>query len=202
MSIIGFKVNGAIQQYEYPHLDNKPVPNISEISDVDSYNSDNVLNPEAISTGEVSGVTITRNDDEIIFNGTATASTRKASLRFYLEPGETYTYKRYTNSSKSINVQINLYYSGTVIGTVIIDTNPKTFTVPENVVSVSISIGPNNGVTYENDVYKFSIQKGDTNESYDKFSVTGYTAIDKKARNAMPQFADSNNDGNIVITLG
>lgn len=175
---------------------------LTHVVEIDGYNSNNVLNPEAIGTGEVGGVTIIRNDDEIIFNGTATSSTRKASLRFYLEPGETYTYKRYTDSSKSINVQITLYYRGTTVGTVIIDTNPKTFTVPENVVSVSISIGPNNGVTYENDVYKFSIQKGDTNESYDRFSVTGYTAIDKKARNAMPQFADSNNDGNIVITLG
>lgn len=147
----------------------------------------NQLDPTLLYTGTLAGVIITREDDEFIYNGTASGSTSGASQNLNLTPGETYTFKIYTASTKKINTYVRFFDSNNATISTIIwnqagDLNsPKTFAVPANTAITSLNIGPVQQVAYANDSYRFSIQRGTTNETYDKYGKI-LTAIDLVAR--------------------
>ena len=176
---------------------------IDEIKDVlDEVTEEcvNILDPSVLGTGTVSGVTITKQSDALIFNGTATADNLIESQDIPLLSGEQYAVNVYTNSQHYINYLFN--FGGDTPSASPIYTSRGglvKITIPSGTTSVRIGIGVVQGETYSNDEYRFSIQKGQKNDTYVKY-YQGKTAIDSVARENMYTFNDTGN-GNIVISF-
>lgn len=168
---------------------------LSQISEITG-SGNNILNPVLLGTGTVKGITISRNNDEFTYgSGTASGSDTLTSQSIPLNVGETYTLKVYTSSAKKINFYVRFYNGSSVISTIqwvnASDLNdPKTFTVPANTTRVVFNIGVLNGTVYANDVYKFSIQHGSTNDSYDQYGEI-VTAKDAVARRDISLLSES-----------
>lgn len=148
----------------------------------------------------MSGVTITKQSDALIFNGTATADNLIESQDIPLLSGEQYAVNVYTNSQHYISYYFN--FKGDTPSASPIYTSRGglvKITIPSGTTSVSIEIGVVQGETYSNDEYRFSIQKGQKNDTYVKH-YQGMTAIDSVARENMYTFNDTGN-GNIVISF-
>ena len=119
---------------------------------------DNLIDPESLYTGTESGVTISRDGDTLIFNGTSTAKGRVTSENLGLESEERYVLEVHSESKNSIGFFFT--YVGDATETTIIYTEyntPITITVPRNTTSSTFGIEIPNGVTYSNDKYRITL---------------------------------------------
>jgi len=144
----------------------------------------NLINPEFLKTGTVNGVTISRENDAIVFNGEASDSGFIGLTRnLNLEEGKQYTLKIYTESNKKIQYYLTFSGENPAASPFMDNLNfPFTFTVPDGDIA-QLNIGPIDDTVYFNDEYRFSIMEGSTNPTYAEY--TGDTsAIDIVARKA------------------
>lgn len=119
---------------------------------------DNLIDPELLYTGTNSGVTISRDGDTLIFNGTSTSKSRVTSENLGLESEEQYILEVHSESKNPINFYFT--YVGDTAETTKLYTEyntPITITVPRNTTSSKFGIEIPNGVTYSNDKYRITL---------------------------------------------
>lgn len=144
-------------------------------------NCPNILDPALLPTGTLRGVTITKEDDALVFTGTAVSGTRTISQDIPLTAGGQYTIKIYSISDNPIGVSIVCTGADTATFPVRDLNTPTIFTIPIGATNVQLNINPPADTVYDDDMYRISIHSGRTNEYYIKY-FTDISAIDYIAR--------------------
>ena len=169
---------------------------LNEISDVTGLSA-NILDPTLLPTGDTGqGVTITRGNSVLIFNGGGSYTQNLYGSHIPVEPSTTYTLKAYADQTKRISFILRLYDASNrqlaqYAYNAASDLNsPKTFQTTSETTYAIVGVGGVAGITYSDDTYRISINKGNTNERYEEYGSIK-TAVDSVARNAVNTLSEN-----------
>ena len=163
---------------------------LSQISEVTGLSA-NILDPALLPVGDTGqGVTITRENSVLIFNGGGSYTQNLYGSHIPIEPSTTYTLKAYADQAKRISFILRLYDASNrqlaqYAYNAASDLNsPKTFQTTSETAYAIVGVGGVAGITYSDNTYQISINEGDTNDTYEDYGEIK-TAVDSVARNAV-----------------